>query len=104
MVCDVRYKEVVRGNLPKHKRSQTCQRIAEERLRERMQKLLDDADSSSGEDACQAPIVASREVCNQMWGETKAPDFDFDKWFARWCPDDGQTVCYTFEDETERWC
>ena len=105
VACDVCSREVTRGNLPKHKKSKTCQKIAGEQLRERIHKMVDDADSSSGgyfseeENDYRGPIVASREVCNHMREETKAPGFDFDKWFARWCPDDGRTVCYTVEDE-----
>ena len=103
VACDVCSREVARRNLPNHKRTKTCKRIAEERLHEKIQKIVDLDDSSSDEPAPLGPIVASREVCEQMWEETKAPGFDFDKWFARWCPDDGQTVCYTLEDEIERW-
>ena len=103
VACELCSREVTRRNLPNHKRTKTCKRIAEERLHEKIQKIVDLDSSSSDEPTHLGPIMASREVCEQMWEETKAPGFDFDKWFARWCPDDGQTVCYTIEDEYEPW-
>ena len=37
VACDVCSREVVRRNLPNHKRSKTCKRIAEERIKEKIQ-------------------------------------------------------------------
>jgi len=104
VACDVCNREVVRRHLASHKRTKTCQKVAGEQLRGRILKMMDEAGSSSdGEPVCHKTIYASKEETEMMWGETRLPGFDFDEWFARWCPDDGQTVCYSIEDEYERW-
>jgi len=104
VACDVCSREVARGNLSKHKKSKTCQKIAGEQLMQRVQKMVDEGYSSSdGEPVCHKTIYVSKEDTEKMWEETRAPGFDFDKWFARWCPDDDQTVCYSIEDDYDKW-
>ena len=93
---------VARGGMTKHQKTEVCMRLAEER-----QKALIETDTASSTDNCEngytSPIIASSKTTTQMWAEAKEPDFDFNERFAKWRPDDGRTLCYQTEDDSEFW-